>query len=69
MTCSPVALGQWPNRATMSAPPAWKTGQMRQDLDPAAVLLSCRATVYGLARGISLGIFRSGNPTVTQAIG
>ena len=55
--------------APMSAPPVRKTGQMRQDLDPAAVLLSCRATVYWLARGISLGIFRGGNPTVTQAIG
>ena len=41
---------------------ARETKQMRQDLDPAAILLSCRATVYGLARMYVDGHFPEWQP-------
>lgn len=41
---------------------ARETNQMRQDLNPATVLLSCRATVYGLARMYVDGHFPEWQP-------
>ncbi|MFN4130081.1 MAG: TetR/AcrR family transcriptional regulator [Paracoccaceae bacterium] len=41
---------------------ARETNEMRQDLNPATVLLSCRATVYGLARMYVDGHFPEWQP-------